>query len=1059
MLEPTPTPTGASSADAIRREQRQRWQRGERPQVEEFLERYPALSADTEGLLDLIYAEVVLREQAGETPQLGEYLTRFPAYSEALRVQFEVHSALDAPGGFTPELGSLTRGEAVPSLSDAAAFPPGYELLGELGRGGMGIVWKARHLRLNRTVALKMLRHGPEARTEELRRFRVEADAVARLSHANIVQIYEVGDHQDRPFLALEYVEGPSLAQQLALAPLTPRAAAALVEVLAHAMHYAHERAVVHRDLKPANVLLTHKGEPKITDFGLAKRLDLDTGQTQSGMLIGTPSYMAPEQAGARTGNGQAPLPAAPAADLYALGAVLYECLTGRPPFRGVTPLDTLLLVRTQEPVPPAQLQPQCPRDLDIICLKCLEKAPARRYASAADLAEDLRRFLAGEPIRARPTPRWERALKWARRRPAAAAAVLSGVLLLAALVGFTAALQVARARAESNFERAFQAVDEFFVQVTEDRKLRQHDLRPLLHRLLQKAQPYYEELIHQEVNDPRLQAKQAKAHRRLAEILAEITDRTEALDHAQRAVTLLRTLAARREDPEYRRELAVSLALVGDLNRHLGQYPQALAALTEARDLRENLHAQQADHAEDQAALARSLDDLGIIQYYRRDWEGARQALDAARGHWQALASRGKQSEHLIALADSWNNLGLLERKTNRPAAAAQAYRTALQLRGEVGGEAAADPDFRLALAKGQNNLGGVHRQAHEWDEAHRHFAQAIAMVEQLQMEHPSVLEYRAHLALFTYNGALLWHQRGDEHRDLARARGHYETAVKLWESLPASFQREPTTLRRRADCHYEWGKCEQAARQPAAASDLFSRAAALYESVPAMQLVEEERLNQEEEDRLRRMNLLHHQGHAQADRQEWAAAGETYRQALALRPTAGGPSREFDELSLLLHAKLAECRHHERQWAETVTHAEQALTLGKQFPAAGHQQVRLLARTLRALAWAQGGESVRARKEAEAIEREEADWQKVSYRLARIHALLAAAPGTDDSQRLQHLTTALRQLRLSTPRFKTAAHIDQAAREPDLRTLHDLPEFRSWLESLRGGGSIPEG
>jgi serine/threonine protein kinase len=295
----------------------------------------------------------------------------------------------------------------------AAGCPavPGYEILRELGRGGMGVVYQARHQKLNRLVALKMILAGSHAGAADLARFQAEAEAIARLRHPNIVQVYEVGERDGTPFFSLEFCGGGSLERKLAGTPLPAREAATLVEALARAMQAAHEQHVIHRDLKPANVLLDESGTPKITDFGLAKKLD-EAGQTQSGAVLGTPSYMAPEQAGGKSGA------VGPVTDVYALGAVLYECLAGRPPFRAATALDTILQVVSDEAVPPSRLQPKVPRDLETICLKCLQKNPRKRYATARALADDLRRFLGGEPITARPVGRFERVLKWARRRP-----------------------------------------------------------------------------------------------------------------------------------------------------------------------------------------------------------------------------------------------------------------------------------------------------------------------------------------------------------------------------------------------------------------------------------------------------------------------------------------------------------------------------------------------------------------------------------------------------------------------------------------------------------------
>ncbi|HKB40664.1 MAG TPA: serine/threonine-protein kinase [Gemmataceae bacterium] len=372
----------------------------------------------------------------------------------------DAHRPEPVPGRPGDDL-TLPRPEAGPdglaTLPEAAHGPrpgdgdrpalPGYEILGELGRGSMGVVYRARQASLDRLVALKVILAGAHAGADERARFRREAEAVARFQHAHIVQVFEVGEHHGLPFFSLEFCPGGGLDGRLHGTPLPPKEAAALVEKLARAVHAAHQKGIVHRDLKPANVLLAEDGTPKIADFGLAKTLD-EAGQTASGAVLGTPSYMAPEQA---RGKGHE---AGPAVDTYALGAVLYECLTGRPPFKAATTADTLLQVIGDEPVPPSRLAPAVPPDLETVCLKCLQKEPARRYLSALELADDLGRFLAGEPVRARPAGRLERAAKWARRRPAAAA--LLGVCVLAALlvIGLTGSFLLVLARNNEELAR-----------------------------------------------------------------------------------------------------------------------------------------------------------------------------------------------------------------------------------------------------------------------------------------------------------------------------------------------------------------------------------------------------------------------------------------------------------------------------------------------------------------------------------------------------------------------------------------------------------------------------
>jgi tRNA A-37 threonylcarbamoyl transferase component Bud32 len=319
----------------------------------------------------------------------------------------------------------------------------GFEILEELGRGGMGVVYKARQNNLSRLVALKMVLAGAHAGPDALARFHNEAQAVASLQHPDIVQIHDVGQVGGLPYISLEFIDGGSLDRRIESRPQEPMQAARTIRIVARAIHAAHLRGIIHRDLKPANILLTADGRPKITDFGLARRLGDDSDQTRTGTIVGTPDYMAPEQA-----LGQAH-DAGPLADQHALGAILYELLTGRPPFRGATAHDTIEQVRTQEPVPPKRLQPKVPRDLETICLKCLQKEPHRRYPSADALADDLDRFLDGRTIRARPVSAVARLGHWCRRNPRVAV-LAAAVLVLVVTVATTStvfAARLARAR------------------------------------------------------------------------------------------------------------------------------------------------------------------------------------------------------------------------------------------------------------------------------------------------------------------------------------------------------------------------------------------------------------------------------------------------------------------------------------------------------------------------------------------------------------------------------------------------------------------------------------
>jgi WD40 repeat protein/serine/threonine protein kinase len=334
------------------------------------------------------------------------------------------------------------------SLSPACSRAFGdYEILREIARGGMGVVYQARQVSLNRIVALKMILAGQLANDVEIRRFYKEAEAAAGLDHPGIVPIYEVGQHEGQHYFSMGFIEGKSLAHKVAEGPLPSRQAAGLIQQIALAVQYAHDHDVIHRDLKPANVLLDAQGRPRVTDFGLAKKVQADAGLTISGQIMGTPSFMPPEQAAGRNDE------VGPRADVYALGAMLYCLLTGRPPFQAATPMGTLIQVLEQEPVPPRQLNAGISRDLETICLKCLQKAPARRYATAAVLAEDLRRYQAREPILARPVGRAERAWRWCRRNPWVAGTIGTGgaALVTVALISTLFSLALEKSLRQSN--------------------------------------------------------------------------------------------------------------------------------------------------------------------------------------------------------------------------------------------------------------------------------------------------------------------------------------------------------------------------------------------------------------------------------------------------------------------------------------------------------------------------------------------------------------------------------------------------------------------------------
>jgi len=400
--------------------------------------------------LDQVIAQYLQAVEAGQVPNRHELLERHPELADALRAFFadfdrvDLHAApLRLAGDADCLLSSASANATGPGVLATVRYFGDYELLEEIARGGMGVVYKARQASLNRIVALKMILKGVLATPVDVARFRAEAESAAALDHPHIVPIHEVGEHEGQQYFAMRYVEGTTLARaprQLARAEVDR-----LLDV-ARAVHFAHQRGILHRDLKPSNVLIDPAGSAFVTDFGLAKRTGADASLTETGQPVGTPRYMAPEQAAGRKDL-------TVGVDVYSLGVILYERLTGRPPFRGDNMLEVLRQVRETDPPRPSSILPNLDRDLETICLKCLEKDPGRRYASAEALAEDLDRWLKGEAIAARPVGRQERAWLWSRRNPALATA---GGLTLAALVAVavTSSIAAFQALARANAER-----------------------------------------------------------------------------------------------------------------------------------------------------------------------------------------------------------------------------------------------------------------------------------------------------------------------------------------------------------------------------------------------------------------------------------------------------------------------------------------------------------------------------------------------------------------------------------------------------------------------------
>ena len=464
----------ADLVSLLRTELRHLWRNGETVFIEQFRTQLQRAGATENDWLSLIGTEIQLRRECGQFPELEEYVRRFPeltgrlpdAYNFGAHHDENAHTQVDAAAKNESMLDGSFAGKTMRQkvsttdldLDDLDLRIPGYQILSVLGRGGMGVVYQARQTGLNRVVALKMILSGCHADKEDRARFVQEAEAVAALRHPCIVQVYEIGEHEGKPFFSMEYVDGGTLAHHIKGQPQSPAFVANIGEQLALAVHSAHDQNIIHRDLKPANILLSGSGRPsatasqkrtkesddtksdlrqqpatlgtlpKITDFGLAKRLDTDVQLTTNGLVAGTPQYMAPEQVSAARQD-----LVGPAADVWSLGVIQYEMLTGRPPFLGSNPAEIMHQVLRQEPVAIRQLQPKVPRDLETICLRCLQKEPHKRYPSAQALAADLRRFQNGQPILARPVGILEQFWRWCRRNPAVATLIAVVAVTLSA--------------------------------------------------------------------------------------------------------------------------------------------------------------------------------------------------------------------------------------------------------------------------------------------------------------------------------------------------------------------------------------------------------------------------------------------------------------------------------------------------------------------------------------------------------------------------------------------------------------------------------------------------
>jgi serine/threonine protein kinase len=680
-----------------------------------------------EDLLDEILTGYLKAVEAGTAPDRQELLARYPDLATQLQAFFEDHDRLDQfasplrPAGKAARLaaGTGSMGSTVlqetetPARRSEARWFGDYELLGVIAEGGMGVVYRARHRKLQHLAALKVLLSGRFARPSDLQRFRNEAETIAALDHPNIVPVYEIGERDGQLFLALRLLAG-TLNDRLT-PESDPRDVAAVMVTVARAVHHAHQRGILHRDLKPSNILLDEHGQPHVADFGLARRLEGDSGLTQTGAIVGTPSYMAPEQ----TVAGRRPLTTA--ADVYGLGGILYSLLTGKPPFQGKDIFDTMAQVRERAPESPARRNPRVSRDLATICLKCLEKEPARRYASAQDLADDLTRFLHNEPTRARPAGPVRRLTSWVRRRPALASLVaVTGLFLVAFLTSLLVhniQLKAAVKRASDNEETARQQQR----LAAENYRQARDTINKMLARLEGRGMAEIPRLIELTQNQ-------------LEDALAFYQRALEALDDP---------------DPEVRRDTAVAYSRAAHIQHVLARDDAARANFQRAIGLLEGLPSEMRDTSRTRHLLIGCYSGLGGVAQAENHWDEAAQHYGAGlRESERAVADLPGDANALSRQAECEHNLGTVAQCTDHLKEAETHYDRAAQIRTQLSHDHPDHAGYSGGLAQSLINLAAIYQRTNRIPQAYEAYAKVESLLTPLIQRYPDTVDLSLSLA-----------------------------------------------------------------------------------------------------------------------------------------------------------------------------------------------------------------------------------------------------------------------------------------------------------------------
>ena len=800
------------------------WHSNDNPRIDEFLLEWEG-AARCALFEQLLGVDLHFRKQAGQVVEPADYADRFPEFLEVIDRIFR--EPLDPSRDTDASLDPTQDATPPASSSQALRLPQqvgNYLLVEEIGRGGMGIVYRAKQINLKRYVAVKMILAGDFANDRELQRFRAEAEAAARLEHPNIVSVYEVGNDNGRLFFSMALVKGGSLSALAAEGPVPARDAAHYIREIAGAIAYAHSKRVIHRDLKPSNILLDKDGRPKVTDFGLAKRMGDDSDLTVTGQVLGTPSYMPAEQA---RGDVAA---ISPLSDIYSLGAILYRLLAGRPPFQSASSVETLYEVIHHEPVALSQLIPNLPRDLETICFKCLDKSPSRRYQSAEQLADELTRFLNDEPILARPLSKPVRLARWCRKNPAIASmiAVTSIVLLLATIVSTSFAV-IADRRADRILE-----MNSELVKARDDANSAAEEARQNAHIATQQSQLAFETLesvifdiqsklanhpAAQEVRrdllstgldglkklsdeiraQPRVDLTTATALLNLAEVFRQVGDEqgvggaTAATELYGRSIAILEQLVEQQpQDFGVKEQLALAYGMSGNNFTDAGSNGRARAILQKSIDLRRELLKLDESSVDAKRLLADVLVDWAYAEVNGGDLQAVLNAL--LESHSISLELLEADPKSLVIrehYAKTCERLGDWYYDYPKDFDTSEKYiLECLRVSRELAAEGPQDYDLQIALANALERLGNLHHLRKDLHKALEAYDEELEVTQKLEVAAPYNARTQWDCSISYDKVGLVNLQLGNLDAALKASQRSYEMRIPLVEADPTNFK-----------------------------------------------------------------------------------------------------------------------------------------------------------------------------------------------------------------------------------------------------------------------------